>query len=120
MKEVCERRETYLQRHGAVGTQPGQSVEWEPGEPILVHPAKDCRVFADLHKDILHAGVESRALKTSTKELGHQASIQTDDLPTTQALHQVLHHRLQREEELVAIMHGVQVGGEPRELKAQC
>jgi hypothetical protein len=41
-------------------------------------------------------------------------------LPITQAFHQVLHHLLQRDEELVAGMHGVQVGSEPRELKAQC
>lgn len=119
MKDVCERRETYLQRVGVVGTQPGQSVEWEIGQPILVHPAKDCLVFADLRKDILHAGVESRTLKTSTKELGHQANIQSDNLPITQAFHQVLHHLLQRNEELVAGMHGVQVSSKPRELKAQ-
>lgn len=120
MKEVCERRETYLQRDWVVGTQPGQSVEREIGQPILVHPAKDSLVSAELRKDILHAGVESRALKTGTKELGYQASIQSDNLPFMQALHQVLHHRLQRGEKLIAVMHGVQVGSEPWVLTPQC
>jgi hypothetical protein len=41
-------------------------------------------------------------------------------LPTMQALHQGLGHTLQGEEELVASVHGIQVGGKPRELKAQC
>lgn len=119
MKEVCESSETYLQRDGVVRTQPGQRVEREKDQVPWVHPAQDSLVLAGLCKDILHAGVECRTFKAGTKELRHQASIQSDGLSIAQATHQSIDHKPQAVVELVARVHGVQVSSEPWELDVQ-
>ena len=120
MKEVCESSETYLQRDGVVRTQPGQRVEREKDQVPWVHLAQDSLVTAGLCKNILHAGVECRAFKAGTKELRHQASIQSDGLSVAQASHQSIDHDSQTVVELGALMHGVQVSSAPRELDVQC